>query len=173
MATNQARFVRNIYGAPGPYIVPGAFQAGATQAVKMGEILELTGDSSTKWVPWDSDYNADANIAIAAEEIKSGDRAGYYQIIVPRPGDVFTFELASASNPSLGASLYYSSSEKFTTSGTYPVAAVCGWHHYPPLQTHLTAEPSTDMGTTIKSTSWVEVTFLQDVSYFDALHPLT
>lgn len=164
MATNQQRWVRNLYGATEPLVMLGKFQAGATQAIKRGEILEFTGDSNTAWVPIDSDFSADSNIAIANEEIKDGDRAGYYEIIVPRPGDVFEFDLASASAIAVGASLYYSSSEALAASGNNAIAGAVGQEHYPQKQGHLADDAGGDAGTTIKSTSHVRCVFLAAAS---------
>lgn len=169
MATNTLRWVKNLQGEKGPLVMLGKFQAGATQAIKRGELLELTGDTNTAWVPLDSDFAMAGNVAIANEEIKSGDLAGYYEIIVPRPGDVFEFELAAASAIAVGTALYYSSSEKLTvTAGTNIVGYAQGQEHYPLKQQHLTAEPSGDMGTTIKSTAHVRMCFRAAVSYWSA-----
>ena len=56
MASNQHRWMRNLYGASEPLFWPGKFQAGSSQAIKMGEILELTAGGNTQWVPIDSDF---------------------------------------------------------------------------------------------------------------------
>ena len=158
MASNQVRWLRNLGGAQGPLIMLGLFQAGATQAIKRGELLELTGDTNTAWVPLDSDFAMAGNVAIAHEEIKDGDRAGYYEIIVPRPDDVFEFTLAAAGDPELGTPLYFSSSEVLTeTAGTNIVGRVANQAHYPQKQGHLSDEPSGDAGTTIKNTLQVGV----------------
>lgn len=173
MATNQVRWLRNINGAPAPVrgagIALGKFAAGSSQAIKRGEILELTGNTNTEWVPIDSDFSMSANIAVAAEEILSGDPAGYYEIYTPRPGDVFQFELATAAAVAVGASLYYSSSEKVTTSGSNAIGKACGQEHYPSKQHHLASGELGDQGTTIKSTSYVEMTFTKAASYYAAL----
>lgn len=170
MATNHVRWVGNMFGAKEPLIVLGLFQAGATQAIKRGEILEKTGATNTAWVPMDSDFNGAGNIAIANEEIKSGDRAGYYEIIVPRPGDIFEYELAAASAVAIGTSLYYSSSEKVTvTAGTYVLAIAVGQEHYPQKQGHLADDASGDAGTTVRSTSYVRMTFDLASSLYAAL----
>jgi hypothetical protein len=164
MATNQQRWVRNLYGATEPFIYLALFQAGATQAIKRGEILEFTGATNTAFVPIDSDFAMDSNVAIANEEIKSGDRAGYYEVIVPRPGDVFEFDLAAAAATAYGAALYFSSSEAFAASGTNIIGRAVGQEHYPQKQGHLTDDAAGDSGTTIKSISKVRMVFLDAVS---------
>lgn len=170
MATNQARWVRNLNGAPEPLVMLGLFQAGATQAIKRGELLELTGDGNTAWVPMDSDFAMDSNVAIANEEIKDGDRAGYYEIIVPRPGDVFEFELDAADDLSLGTALYWSDSETATdTAGSYVLGRVAGTDHYPQKQEHLADGGVADMGTTLRSQSRVHMAIRQVASYYSAI----
>lgn len=171
MASNNTRWIRNLCGASEPCVMLGKFAAGSTQAIKRGEILELTGNTNTEWVPIDSDFAMSADVAIANEEIKSGDRAGYYEIIVPRPGDVFEFELAAATAVAVGASLYYSDSETLTvTAGSNVVGRAVGQEHYPSKQGHLTDDASGDAGTTIKSTAYVRMVFDNDASYFKAVN---
>jgi len=170
MATNNVRFVRNLLGAGEPFVTLGKFQAGATQAIKRGEILEFTGDTNSAWVPIDSDFAMDGNVAIANEEIKSGDRAGYYEVIVPRPGDVFEYELAAAAAVAYGTALFYSSSEKVTTTaGNNVLARAVGMEHYPQKQGHLADDAAGDAGTTIKSTSYVRMCFSQSASLWAKL----
>ena len=97
MASNQQRWIKDFYGATEPLRFLGLFQAGSTQAIKRGELLEYTGDSNTAWVPMDSDHDMTTyGISVAAEEIKSGDLAGYYDVFLPRPGDVWEYDLATA-----------------------------------------------------------------------------
>lgn len=167
MATNNfARWVRNIYGAPEPFIFLALFQDGNTQAIKAGEILELTGDGSTAFVPIDSDFLMLGHIAVANEEIKDGDRAGYYEVIVPRPGDEFEFTLAAASALAVGTRLYFSSSEKVTASaGAFALGHAIGQTHYPQKQGHLTDDAAGDAGVTIRSTPTCLMTFAESASY--------
>jgi predicted RecA/RadA family phage recombinase len=135
--------------------------------VKRGELLELSGGN---WVPLGSDKAMAGIIAVAAEEIKSGDRAGYYEIIIPRPGDIFEFDLAAASAVAVGAALYFSTTEALTvTAGTNVIGNAVGQEHYPAKQGHLADDGSGDSGTTVRSTSQVRMTFKAAVSYFAAL----
>ncbi len=171
MATNNVRWIENIEsGAPEPLIRLGLFQAGSTQAIKRGELLELTGDGNTAFVPLDSDFQMDGHIAIANEEIKDGDRAGYYEIIIPRPGDVFEFALAAASALVAGTALYYSSSEAVTASaGANVLGWAVGFENYPQKQRHLTDDAAGDSGTTIANTSYARMTIARCASYFTKL----
>lgn len=169
MATNATRWVKNTYGPhiTGPLLVPGKFQAGATQAVKRGELLEL---SSGNFIPLDADQAMSAIIAIAHVEVKSGDLAGYHPIIVPRPGDVFEFELAAAGSSAIGTAVYWSSSEKVTiTAGTNILGHIYGWDHYPYPQGHQADDASFDRGTTIRSHTRAHITIKASVSYYAAL----
>ena len=169
MATNHVRWVGNLFGAAEPLIMLGKFQAGATKAIKRGELLELTGDTNTAWVPMDSDYSMAANVAIANEEIKSGDRAGYYEIIVPRPGDIFEYEIATPAATAVGTALYWSSSEKVAATGTNQLGTAVGQEHYPQKQGHLADDASGDAGTTVKTCAYVRMTIKAAASYYAAL----
>jgi hypothetical protein len=165
MAENSTRYIDNIYFGGGPLNIPGKFQAGGTQAIKQGEMLEL---SSTNWIPLDADQAMSAIIAVAACDIKPGDLAGYYPIIVPRPGDRFVFALDSAGNSALGTALYWSDSETVTTSGNNALAYVSGWDNYP-LQGHGSEDIVSDAGTTLTNKSNVILSFKLSVSYYAAI----
>lgn len=174
MATNQSRWVANLLGLPPPVPVPGKFVAGATTAIKRGELLELTGSGNTTWVPMDSDFSMAKNVAIADTELKSGDLAGYYPIVAPRPGDVFRFKLLStdAQNPAVGAPVYFNSSEQVTTTpGTNIIGHVAGWGGYPYPQGHASDDASYDRGTTLRNVPGNEVwiTIEDSNTYFQAL----
>lgn len=166
-ASSHVRWVRNLSGAKDLLVKRGKFQAGVTQAVKKGEILILTGGY---FVPVTADTAMAGTIAIANEDINSGDLAGYYEILVPRADDVFEFDLATASAIVVGAALYFSSSEAFATSGTNIMAYSEGQVHYPDKQGHMSVgDGSSDAGTTIASTSKVQVIFKAAVSYRAAI----
>jgi len=169
MATNHARWIRNLEGASEPLVMLGNFAAGATQAIKRGEMLEFTGNTNTEWVPMDSDFAGAGNVAIANEEIKSGDRAGYYEVIVPRPGDVFEFPLAAECDIAYGAEVFYSDSETLATTGTDEVGNAVGQEHYPDKQGHLADDATGDAGTTIRTISYVRMTFTRAVSVYAKL----
>jgi len=166
MATNKIRWVRNMNGAKAPLVKLALFQAGATQAVKRGELLDL---SSGNCVPLASDKAMAGIIVIANEEIKSGDRAGYYEVIVPRAGDVFEYDMDTAAAVAIGASLYYSSSEAVSATGTNVLGNSVGQEHYPDKQGHLADDASGDAGTTVRSTAQVRMTIKAAASYYAAL----
>lgn len=166
MATNKQAWVRDLLGSPQPLVMFGLFQAGATQAIKRGEILERTAGGATQWVPIDSDFVMDSDIAVANEEIKSGDLAGYYEIIVPRPGDVFSFALAAAGASIVSTALYYSDSQTVTiTAGTTIIGRIAGNWHYP-RQGHASDSAVPDQGTTLRTVSTCEMVFREAVSYY-------
>lgn len=170
MASNHQRWVGNMYGHDRPLIMLGKFAAGASVPIKRGELLELTGNTNTEWVPMDSDYNMAANVAIANEEIKNGDLAGYYEIIVPRDGDMFEYDLAAAGSNAVGTAVYWSSSEAVTiTAGSNIIGNIVGQEHYPQKQGHLSDDASTDSGTSIRSVSKAIITIQRSNSYLAAL----
>ena len=160
MATNQQRFLYNLVtGGNSPLLIPGLFNAGSTNAIKQGELLELT----SNYVPMDSAYDMTAAsdpAAVAHVEIKAGDLAGYYPIICPRPGDCFRYDLLStdAQTPAIGTAIYWSDSETVTTtSATYILGNIAGWQHYPLMQGYASDDASADRGTTIRSVDGGEV----------------
>jgi len=162
---NRVAWVGNVNGAVGPYIMKGLFQAGDSQAVLRGEILQLSGSN---WVPMSADGAMNSDVAVANEEIKAGDRAGYYEIVVPRPGDIFDFELSAASAIAVAAALYWSTSQVLAASGSNVLGRAVGQEHYPQFQGHLSDDASGDAGTTIRNTSYVRMVFLESVSYYSA-----
>ena len=162
MASNKVAYVghRRIPGAL-PRIEMGNFAAGATTPVKQGEILALSGGM---WAPLAADASMSGVIAVAACEIRSGDLAGYYPIIVPGEEDLFVFDLATATNPSIGAALYYSTSQALATSGSNVIGYVASSEHYP-KQGFKSVDGSPDAGTTIPNITQVVMTFKKSVSY--------
>jgi hypothetical protein len=182
MASNNVRWVKSLAGehVTGPLVVPGNFAAGSSQAIKKGELLELTGNTNTEWVPLDSDFDMSAaagsggKVAIAFEEIKSGDLAGFYKIVVPRPDDVFEFTLLSTDtqNPALGTAVYFEDSESVsTTAGTNILGNVAGFAHYPYPQGHTSDDASITKGTTRRNVAGgkCQITIQESNSYYSAL----
>ncbi|HUS92059.1 MAG TPA: capsid cement protein, partial [Phycisphaerae bacterium] len=161
------RWLRNLYGATEPFIMRGKFLAGASQAIVAGQILEL---SATNWIPLDADQAMAGVIAVAIQDIDSGDRAGYYSLCVPRPGDVFEYPLASAAAVAVGANLYWSSATVVTTTaGSNALGDSVGQENYPAEQDHLSKGGITDYGTTVNSIGFVQMTFKAAVSYWAVL----
>jgi len=170
MATNKSAYRYSMFGAAGPYILPGKFQAGTTQAISRGELLEL---SSGNWIPLDADQSMAGIIAVSLVEIKAGDLAGYYPIIVPRPGDVFEFTLLStdSQNPDRGTALYWSSSQIVTTTaGSNILGHVVDHDGFPDVSGHASDDASVAEGTTIaNSPGTVLITIKEGASYYNAL----
>ena len=171
MAANAATYIGNAYldpdGSLGPFRVLGKFQAGATQEIKRGELLELSGGN---WIPLDADQAMAAIIGISDEEVKSGDLAGYRYFVVPREGDMFAFDLDTAGSDAVATAVYWSSSQVVTvTVGTNQLGTIIGQDHYPQPQGHQADDASLDRGTTIRSTSRAVITILKAASYFAAL----
>ena len=114
--SNFATWMRNDLGRSGPEIMPGLFQAGGTLAIAAGDIISHDG---TTWTILDADEAMAGDVAVAACDILSGDKAGYYPIIVPTFGDVFEYALDAADDLALGTELYYSAKNVVTdTTGS-------------------------------------------------------
>jgi len=166
---SQSSWRYNMNGAKEPLYYYGLFAAGSSQAIVEGDILEFTGGGNTQWVPIDSDFDYDGNIAVAAEKVKAGDLAGYYKIIVPRPGDVFEYALASGSALAYGTAMTYHGTQSVTTGGSHTLATATGQGHYPNKQGHLAAGDLFDSGVTIRSTDTVEMVFAETASLWNKL----
>lgn len=169
MGIQLTRWIENIDhpSIVGPLRAPGLFQAGATQAITAGQLLERTASTNTKWVPIDSDHDATVTkLAIAGQDIISGDLAGFYEIIVPRPGDVFEFDLAAASAMDAETALYYSSPTAMATSGSNIIAYSYFGPNFPGLQKRLSQGQLGDFGVTFRSTNRVRVIFRAAVSIY-------
>lgn len=166
MASNKAAYLKNLGGAPAELRILGLCQAGSTAAIKEGEIVAFGG---TYWAPLAADQEMNGTMGVMGCEVAAGDREGYYPVIIPRPLDVFEFELATASAVAIGAALYYSTSQKVTTSGTFILGRVVGQEHYPQEQGHLSCEPSGDAGTTVRSTSYARMVFSPMASYLKTM----
>lgn len=164
-------WVANMYGHGGPFKFPGKFQAGATQAIFKGELIKLSGGN---WVPLDTDTAMTAIVAIADCDIRSGDLAGYYPIIVPRPGDVFEFALAASTTTTVGQSLYVAGSATTpsqtltVTAGTNIIGNVVD-SSVIPMQAHASVSPGYDAGTTLLARSQIHCTIKAAASYYAAL----
>lgn len=173
---NRMTWDHNVNGAKAPFRVLGLFAAGSTATNDRGDILELTANSNTEWITMNSDFAGNANVAVAGEEILDGDLAGYYWIIVPRPGDVFEFILSAAGNPSIGASLYWSAAQTVAETGSNVLGRMLSTSHYPKQgRKSIDGGASPDAGVVIPNTPGTRVLmgFDPDVSYYRALFPQT
>lgn len=154
-ASNKSPWVCNLYGRTAPLKRPINCNSGASQAIKRGEICDV---SSGHAVPLASDKSMSAGIlVIADEEIMTGDLAGYRNFIIPLPGDVFEFALSASGNPAQGASLYFSDSQTLATSGSNVLGNVLD-ETIVPLQGKQSVNPSPDAGTTILTTGKIKMT---------------
>lgn len=159
----------------GPLVIPALFQAGATQAITKGQMLERTADTNTRWVPLDSDFDmttvTDGGLVIAACDIASGDPAGYYPVWVPRPGDRWIFDKAATGADALGTALYFSSATALTiTAGTNIIATISGYsEQYPSFQNRLSKGVVGDEGEALVSVADAVCSFRNAVSHFARL----
>ena len=152
-----------------PMIWKGLFQAGSTEAIEAGDILEYDG---TNWTVLDADQSMAGTIAFANEDIDSGDLAGYYEIIIPRPGDIFKVAINTNSAVVWGDELYWVSENTVTvTTGSNVLGQSVRSDHYPQFQNHLSKGILGDNGTTIKipSEAFVHMTIDLGASYWAVL----
>lgn len=166
------RWVRNENNPSqiGPRVERGLFQAGSSQAISKGQLLERTNDTNTRWVPIDSDHDATATkLAIAAQDIASGDLAGYFEIWVPQDGDVWEADLATASAMAPETALYYSSATALATTGNNIIAYSTWGHNAPGFQKRGSQGQLGDEGTTFRSTSKVQFIFRLAVSIYSLM----
>jgi len=163
---NAYTYNKSLSGGREPLRVLVPFSAGSSATVERGAILEL---ASGNFIELDADQSMAGVIAVADEEIKATSLAGYYPVIVPRPGDVFDYDLSAAANPSRGDSLYWVSATTLTTSGSNILCKVFDHSGYPQQQGRADVGDVLDRGTTIRNTTRVSVMFLAAVSYYVAL----
>lgn len=167
------RWIENVLdpNKVGPTKMKGKFQAGATQAIADGEILERTADTNTRWVPMDSDHDATAGagLAVSAHPITSGDLAGEFEIIVPVDGDVFEADYDEADAIEPETALYWVSSTKLKkTAGTNIVAYSVRGPNAPATQKRLSQGQLGDSGETYRTTNRVRFMFRHAVSHMYA-----
>lgn len=156
-ATNKSPWIKNIFGAGQPLIFMGAVQAGTTAPIKRGEICTYN-ETTGYFIPATASTDAIYSLAIANEEQKAADLAGYMEFIALREGDVFEFLLASARAVTLGDPLALTSadSQKLTYDADgVAVATVVSSSHY----------PEHGAGTTIRSQTYAQVMFRRQYSY--------
>jgi hypothetical protein len=162
MAVNKDPFLysKNRDGKPTTFL--GLVQAGATQAIKVGEIC--TWDETTGYfIPVNAVADHRYMLAIAKEEQKASGRAEltaarYIEFYALDPNDVFEFPMAAAASLTIGApfTLTASDSQKLTAAaGAFAVAIQVGYGHYPQEE-----------DTTIASQSYAQVTFNPAVTWW-------
>ena len=151
----------------GPRVVLGKFQAGATQAIAAGQLLERTADTNSRFVPIDSDHDATSTkLAVAAQDISSGDLAGFYEVWEIMDGDVWEADLAAASAMAPETALYYSSPTAFATSGSNVLGYSTQGPNHPAPQKRLSQGQLGDEGETFRSTNKVQMIFRKAVSTY-------
>jgi hypothetical protein len=160
-AVNKDPFVYRKGGGL-PSIFRGLVQAGATQAIKIGEIC--TWDETTGYFkPANAVADHRYMLAIAKEEQKATARgeltgARYIEFYSLDPMDVFEFPLAAAESLALGNpyTLTASDSQKLTAAaGAFAVAINVDDGHYPQ-----------EADTTIANQSYARVSFNPAVTWF-------
>ena len=161
-ATNKDPFCYSKSKDDKPDIFPGLVQAGATQAIKVGEIC--TWDETTGYfIPVNAVADHRYPLAISKEEQKASGRAEltasrYIKFYSLHPNDVFEFTLAAAQALALGDpfTLTASDSQKLTAAaGAFAVAIGVDAGHYPQEE-----------DTTIRNQSYARVTFNPAVSWW-------
>ena len=127
MATNKSPWRMNVGGDNKPFRVLLPVAAGSSQAIKRGEICTYS---------WASDAATPASagnsaLVIADREQKADDKARMIEFIVPRPDDVFEFDLASAAAHRLGDTFAISDSQTLAASSSNVCARQAGDDHCP------------------------------------------
>ncbi|MFH1614575.1 MAG: hypothetical protein ABIG61_05785 [Planctomycetota bacterium] len=145
-----------------PDIFKGLVQAGATQAIKVGEICTWN-ETTGYFIPVDAVADHRYPLAISKEEQKATGRAEltairYIDFYSLNPEDVFEFPLAAAQSLAIGDpfTLTASDSQKLTAAaGAFAVAINVDDGHYPQEE-----------DTTIRSQSYARVTFNPAVTWW-------
>ncbi len=166
-ATNLYPWVRNLDGATDPLVILGKVQAGATQAIKQGELVTWN-ETSGYFEPIDAAADIKYNLAFAGEEVSklNTPQAGYRHIIVPRPADVFEIELAAAAAIEVGHNYEPTGTNSQTATldaDGDPVFNAVGQANYPGREKYA--------GTTIQSASHGLFTVNIAYSYYRQLVP--
>ncbi|HNR14402.1 MAG TPA: hypothetical protein PKM59_13935 [Thermodesulfobacteriota bacterium] len=159
MAINKSPWVKNIFGATQPLIMPGKVQAGATAVIKKGEICTYN-ETAGYFIPANAIADFVYSFAISYEEQKSADLERYIDFIIPRPGDVFEFQLDAARAAAVGDALKLtaSDSQKLTYDADgNAVAFIVGFENYP------------EFGTTLRNLSYAQVMFHAEFSYWNKI----
>lgn len=137
-ATNKNPFIysKSKDGAPDMFL--GKVQAGATQAIKKGELCAYN-ETAGYFAPIDAVADAQYVLAIAAEEQKARGRGEltairYIKFYSLSPNDIFEFAIDAARSLAIGDTftLTASDSQKLTYgAGDFAVAKQVDFSHYP------------------------------------------
>ena len=136
-ASNKDPYVYSLGGGL-PHTFKGLVQAGATAAIKVGEILTWN-ETTGYFIPVNAVADHRYWLAIAKEEQKAAGRgeliaARYIEMYALHPDDIFEFALAAAAAIAIGDpyTLTASDSQKLTAGvGAFAVAISVGNENYP------------------------------------------
>lgn len=159
MATNKTPWQRNLEGAAEPLEVLMPVDAGASYPIKKGEICKVGINTAGRPAPVTAATDV-TQLVVAAEEQKSTDVARFIRFQVPRPGDVFEFDLSAARAVVLGETLAISDSQTLAYAVENVIARIASDHNCP--------EPE-EKSVTRRSISHAEVVFDETASYFSEL----
>ena len=169
MAVPNSPWVKNVKGGD-PVYYEGLFQAGATQAVAWGQLLELSGSNFIPLETDDASLTAEVAIYAGDAPIEAGDLAGYYTILLPTSFDVFDFEIATAAASAIGLAINSTTNARQFKTGGSNVMGDVYWHEgLPRKQGHLSRGQIVDQGTTIRVSNRHQITIKASVSYAAAL----
>jgi len=162
-AVNKDPFVRSTRKDGLPSVFKGLVQAGATAAIKVGEICTFN-ETTGYFIPVNAVADHRYPLAIAKEEQKASGRAEltairFIEFYSLDPADQFEFPLAAAQALALGDpfTLTASDSQKLTAAaGAFAVAICVDDGHYPQEEDY----------TPIRSRSYAVVSFNPAASYW-------
>jgi len=163
-AVNKDPFVRSGRKNGNPHTFKGLVQAGATAAIKIGEICTWN-ETVGYFIPVNAVADSRYPLAIAKEEQKLAvgrtgelNAARYMEFYSLHPEDVFEFPLAAAAAviPGDPYTLTASDSQKLTAAaGAFPVAFIVDDDHFPQ-----------EINTTIRSISYGNFSFNPVASFW-------
>lgn len=160
MAVNKDPFIRSLSADNKPQLFRGLVQAGATQAIKRGEICCFN-KTAGYWEPVALEADFIYALAISKEEQKSGQAIRYMEFYSLHPNDQFEFQIDAARSLALGDRfvLTAADSQKITYSAVkQPVCRCVDDGHYPQEE-----------DTTIRNKSYAVVSFAPYISAWGLL----
>lgn len=158
MPTNKSPFLKSDSGALNPKVVLLPVQAGATQAIKAGEICQY-GKVAGYAAPVDAATDT-TMLVVAQKEQKSDDVERMLPFIVPRPDDMFEFALSANRAVELGETFAISDSQTLAYATSNVVFRIADDCNQP--------EPEEE-STTARTVSHARGYFDEQASYLAAL----
>ena len=156
MPANMEPFFRSFSKDGVETVFPGKVRAGATQAIKKGEICCFN-KTAGYWVPVSAVADAAYPLAIAKVEQKSTDLERYMEFYGLHPEDEFEFPMDASRALALGDTFTLTASDSQTltySAAGFPVAVCVHDGNYP------------EAGISIRNQSHVVVRFLENVSWW-------